>query len=398
MSSLLNNLSSNTIFLGGFGLIITGLVSYWMKEIPLRLWGFVVRTFTTSISVTNQHKTFYDLLRYVQNYYKDRTFRSLKVNNGMWGNDDKKTISIGYGTHYINYKNNYIKIEYSKMDSHDRDDKEIITLTKIGRSNDIFIDLIKSTENINENSIKLYDYDGHSHWEFKREIPKRNFNSIYISKEIQDNILSTIDNFKNNKTWYAEHGIPYQLGLLLKGPPGTGKTSIIKAIASHFDFAIYYISVNKIANIQEAFSNIPNDVLVVIEDIDGSVLTHSRESGKYLDNKHEDKDSKSLIMSISEILNAIDGIFAPSGRILITTTNKPEILDEALIRPGRIDKQYEIGYVDIESLTKFINAFYPDSNIDYSSIQLQEGITTATLQNYVQSKMTVDEIITKISN
>ena len=408
MKHLYDVFAANSLFLGGFGLIITGLISYWMKEIPLRVWNLFVRNFTTSLSITNSHKIFYDVLMYIRHNYAHRAFRSLKVNNGRYGNDDKNTISVGFGVHYIKYHNRYIRIDYRRMENNEQEDKELITITKLGRGNGLFVEFIKDTDIISADTIKLYRFNGHD-WDFVRESIKRHFSSIYIEESKKKLLIDSIDDFKNKEQWYIKNGIPYQLGFLLQGPPGTGKTSIVKAIASHFNSPIYYLSVNQISTIQQAFADIPDNVLVVIEDIDGADVTHARGNKKLdsneppqaLPKKHYLKQNNdytsSTFSSISEVLNAIDGIFAPSGRILIMTTNRPEILDEALTRPGRVDYCVEIGYVNTEVLKAFMNNFFPGNTIDYETIKIKEELTTAILQNYVQSKLSADQIIELIS-
>lgn len=378
--SIIATLLASPIFVGGSGLIITGLVSFWLKELPLLFFNFLKTNFTTSMSVTSYNQSFYDLLIHFQEKYSNKNFRTHKINNGRWGEDVSK-ITIGYGVHYFNYNGTYIKVSFEKMETKDRTDKEIITITKFGRSKKLFDVMLQSIKP-KDDKIKVYNYkDG---WDFSRNITKRNWSSIYIEKEKKDTIIETISEFKNNKEWYIKHGVPYQLGFLLKGPPGTGKTSIIKAIASEFNFPIYYLSVSDLKDIQVAFSSIPDNALVVLEDIDSNKITHNREDTEQSDNQK---------ITLSEVLNSIDGLFSSSGRVLVMTSNHAEVLDPALVRPGRIDLQIEIGYIKNEILEQFVETFY---GVSIGEVTVKENVTVAQLQQMVLMKKKVEELMKEV--
>jgi chaperone BCS1 len=120
-------------------------------------------------------------------------------------------------------------------------------------------------------------------------------------------------------------------------------------------------------------------------------LTHSREE---INNTPDEKLLTEFnTISLSEVLNSLDGMFSVHGRILIATTNHIENLDSALIRPGRIDLKIEIGYVNNEILKEFLDKFYPGNGIHISNIKLKNDLTVAMLQNMVLNGNTINEII-----
>ena len=211
----------------------------------------------------------------------------------------------------------------------------------------------------------------------------RNFNNIFFDGKQQ--IIDKLDFFLNNKNWYDTKGIPYTLGIGLHGPPGTGKTSLIKAIANYTGRHIIVISPKLIKTKQqleqfffettyseynEKGSISFNNKIIVFEDIDCiGDLVFNRDNNKtniessmdianLLKNKETEdilkiineikngkEDSECLVspnITLDDILNLWDGIRETPGRIIIVTSNKYEQLDPALIRPGRIDISHKL--------------------------------------------------------
>ena len=276
------------------------------------------------------------------------------------------------------------------------------------------------------------------------------FNTNKSLKNVFGNHLKLIkermDLFMNNTQWYIEKGIPYTLGILLHGPPGTGKTSIIKAIAKDTNRHIFNIklyqdttksqihnlffneNVKVIKNGQTETFTIPlNDRIYVLEDVDcdNELLLdrnfkttkdhkivksnnyentfesrfeqydlhkiHYADFLKDDDNKCKDNNFKvrgdnelqedtTEQLTLSYILNILDGILETPGRILIMTTNYPDKLDKALIRPGRIDINLEVGYCDICMIQEMFKFFYnKDLIIDVPNDKKIQNITPAQL-------------------
>jgi DNA replication protein DnaC len=187
-------------------------------------------------------------------------------------------------------------------------------------------------------------------------------------------IEKRVNFFMDNKDWYDSKGIPYQIGLLLSGMPGAGKTSIIRAIANltrrhivNVNFAnittatqlknLFYsdkIQVYKDTSLSELQSYfIPVDQRIyVLEEIDAI--------GDIVKQRTND-DTKSSVndeLTLMEILTVLDGTMEIPGRIVIMTSNHPEVLDSALIRPGRIDVKVHFGYSKKELIAEMYGAYF----------------------------------------
>ena len=222
-----------------------------------------------------------------------------------------------------------------------------------------------------------------------------------------DQVKQRLNMFQTNKAWYEDKGIPYTFGLLLHGLPGCGKTSLIKAIAKDTNRHIinikltnnvtltqlrnlFYSDKLKIVSNQSTpqYITIPVDQRIyVMEDVDClTTILNQRNGAKTEEENLTEEDHRNIKMlgkerwrqlknlnndsiTLADILNIIDGVLETPGRILILTSNYPDKLDKALLRPGRIDLIIEFKECDSEQLKQMFDHFYQkDLYYDYTLI------------------------------
>lgn len=202
----------------------------------------------------------------------------------------------------------------------------------------------------------------------------KQFSNIF-GKEVRE-IEKRVRFFLDNKDWYDSKGVPYQLGLLLSGIPGAGKTSVIRAIANltrrhivnvnfsnittstqlknlFFSDKLQVYSDQTLSNVHSYF--IPLDQrLYVLEEIDaiGDIVKQRGTAPK------DPSESISDELTLAEILTVLDGTMESPGRIIVMTSNHPELLDQALIRPGRIDVQVTFGNASRELIAEMFEAYF----------------------------------------
>lgn len=249
---------------------------------------------------------------------------------------------------------------------------------------------------------------GRSAWTNVAQRPVRPMKTVVLDSKQKLQILADINEYLHPATprWYANRGIPLRRGYLFHGPPGTGKTSLSFALAGVFGLDIFVISLLEPTLTEEdllaLFNSLPRRCVVLLEDIDTAGLTRPKEEaeetateepkmngddpnsrgGKGRRNPREDGGGKSggpqndwkvsdlarelkkpwaddkKGISLSGLLNAIDGVASHEGRVLIMTTNKPETLDDALIRPGRVDLQVAFTNATTEQSRELFERMY----------------------------------------
>ncbi|KAG2779532.1 hypothetical protein PC129_g22970 [Phytophthora cactorum] len=244
----------------------------------------------------------------------------------------------------------------------------------------------------------------------------KTFENLFF--EDKEQVLQLLDNFETRSGKFGIKGFPYKLGLLLHGPPGTGKTSLIKAIAQYTKRHVVTISLGKIKTNQQLLDALFDmkfavqgldspiemafeDVVFVMEDIDcaSSIVkaraaevneppTKTEDAAAATTDKpaqsEDDKLVSSMIkaclddekkynmrndkLNLSGLLNVLDGVIDCPGRIVIMTTNHPEKLDPALVRPGRVNKKLLLSYMGCTHIQQMIE-YYCMAKLDESQVR-----------------------------
>lgn len=260
---------------------------------------------------------------------------------------------------------------------------------------------LNSATEIYENKISiLYDWNSR-----KRE--KRPLVSVYTNNNISTMLKNDIQSFIDSKKMYMDNNILYKRNYLLYGKPGTGKSSLIFALASEFNYKIKIIDLKSVRRIPDILQQISNQekIFYVFEDIDAlSTTLMEREDKPESDRISEKKesprelvaDSHSEGLDLSDILNVMDGLYTPEGAICFFTTNHIEKLDKAFLRDGRMDCKVEMNDLDNKTANQMIK-----DKLGYEGLFTKESINPATLQEMIiqviWNKMSLEEFKEKIN-
>ena len=181
--------------------------------------------------------------------------------------------------------------------------------------------------------------------------PRRAIDSVVLDGDIRQRLLDDAQSFFVKRSWYAQMGIPWRRGYLLYGPPGTGKTSVAFALAGELRLNLCWLSLTNPKLNDQTISMLlqktPARSLILIEDVDAFFTARK-------------KQDERIAVSFSGLLNALDGVAAQEGRIILLTTNHREALDPALIRPGRIDVEFKLDLASREQIATMFLRFHPD--------------------------------------
>ncbi|MCJ1276653.1 hypothetical protein MMC21_004460 [Puttea exsequens] len=268
----------------------------------------------------------------------------------------------GPGRHILRYKNAFLMVnrmrESRSLDRTTGKPWETVTLTTLYSKRHIFEDIFLEAHNLAQQSTEgktiVYTPRTADWGQFGEPRRKRPLESVVLDKGVKESIVSDLKDFLNNGRWYYDRGIPYRRGYLLHGPPGTGKSSLIQAVAGELDYSIAMLNLSQLGltddRLNHLLSVIPKRTLVVLEDADAAFANRRTAT-----DEHGFQGTK---VTFSGLLNAIDGVGSAEERVLFLTTNHPKRLDAALVRPGRIDMAVRLGEVTRWQAGQLWDRFY----------------------------------------
>ena len=197
--------------------------------------------------------------------------------------------------------------------------------------------------------------------------PSRALNTVDMDDGIKKALIDDLTDYlhPSSRQAYGRRGVPYRRGYLFYGPPGTGKTSMCLALAGHFKLELYTLSGTGVKDdeLGKMFAALPPKCLILLEDIDSAGITRER-MGEPKKKAHAARSG----ITLSGLLNAFDGTTSQEGRVLVLTSNTPDTLDRALVRPGRIDRQVYFGPVSRTCARNiFLRMFASDAGKDVGS-------------------------------
>ncbi|XP_025199538.1 mitochondrial chaperone BCS1-like isoform X2 [Melanaphis sacchari] len=327
------------------------------------------RNYVTELEVSNSDKCYNWLLQWISKHNQHLLHFSVTT---VCRNTDSGHVTSKFdyepssGDHMFKYKGHTINVKRDRSSTLSNEygsrPYETLHLSIWGRNRQVLNEILEEARlyamSIMElgTTLMVPSYDVWHNFGEPR-IP-RSMSSVILDEGVIENILKDIRDFVNDQFWYLDRGIPYRRGYLLYGPPGCGKTSMIMALAGEIKYNLCVLSLNdsKMSDDQliQLMGAVPTKSFVLLEDIDAMFAN---------------RDGKTVIegstkVTLSGLLNALDGVVSSEGRILFMTTNYVDRLDPALIRCGRVDYKQYIGTCSDHQLSQMFIRFRPEGTED----------------------------------
>lgn len=409
--------------------------SLLLRNIPMRLYTWCKRQATTTLEIHNEdtgtnQQSFDGFCNWLFAQKSIRFSRTLLLNGGWrrapsenghdYNYETYSYIGPGDGLHYFWIGRRLFWAQMSSVKEGTINQiKRTIMVSTFGRNHDIMRALVdKFIYKPRPKSIALYTCTDGS-WNMSGDLDERPLTSVAVNGTVVDDVLTRVRAFDTQRDWYRSKGISYKLSFLFHGPTGTGKTSLVRALATELKRSIYQLNLNRFSDesLSKALAGVKRGSIVLVEDFDSATALRARpgiekDGGK---KKRKGDSSKNVTavsnfsgngdrvaapvadapaaaapppmadlwtpLTLSGILNAFDGVVGLDGCLIIFTTNVVHQIDEAMRRPGRIDETYLIDHLDHASVCKYVAQMAPE--VEYSPYPEFERISGAELQSHL---------------
>lgn len=387
---------SNQFLSGGLALGIVGSLIALCRQLPAKIIAWLKRRVVVAVDVSNDDPVFEWLsLWLAQHPYSRRarclTAKSRRNSNGRIDTDSADglpdvVLTPAPGNHFFIYERRLVWLSRRRNDVNgdkaedffSRLHRETYEIRVLGRKQQIIRSLIEQARKLaieaSDGRVEIFAVS-YGSWQRVGLREMRPLSSVILPGNTVDEIAEDIRDFKASEDWHRSRGIPYRRGYLFHGEPGSGKTSLIMALAGEFRCALYVLNLgdpnltdNKLLGL---LGEAKAGGVILLEDIDAAFQ------------KREKNEDGGNGLTFSGLLNALNGAATPEGTLVFMTTNHKDVLDPALIRPGRADVHIEFGYATHGQASRLFQQFFPTASLSqaqrFSDIASRQ-VTMAQIQ------------------
>ncbi len=402
-----SQLGQNPFFSGGLVLMVLGGLLFYLKQIPGQIYDFIERFFIVKIEILDEDESY----QWMQVWLARKLSNALSISvvtrhNKPEDPDDEPvdrkasrptvTFVPAVGTYFFWYRGRFVTLNRARQENAASSplpgavggdaksllhNKESFTLRIFSRNKDLARQLLEECRDLalpedGRLDVRVATYN---YWSLGTRIQPRPLGSVILDGNQAEELLADMREFLAGSAWYQRIGVPYRRGYLLYGPPGNGKTSVVKALAGSLGMSIYVLMLGDPDmtdnRLHDLLARVPPNNLLLLEDIDCVFAKRRQSSG-----------GKGSGLTFSGLLNAIDGVASAEGRILVMTTNHLDKLDPALIRPGRADVKLLFDNATADQARRLFERFFPESAHRASAFAASiadRRFSMATLQDYL---------------
>jgi ATPase family associated with various cellular activities (AAA) len=366
---------------------LSGLFVMNIKQLFNFVWTHFLNLFIYTLKVEESSRFFYVLQKYIFAEKNDKLhnfyYRNI-YDDFIEGENKKITFMYNFGYFFIKVDGNRILVsKYNEALTNSmtpyKNTKQILLFYSLKKQP--LIDLAKYVDEKYGNNRIKYFFNDQGEVKLLGNIINKTFNNIFLNGNLKNTIISDLDKFNQSKLTYEKHGLKYKRVYFFYGEAGTGKSSLSIAIANYCKRNILAINASKDmtdATLIKLISNRPDNSIILFEDIDCLFEDLNREI-------KEEKSDKPVVnipkITLSCILNILDGAYTPNDVIFILTTNHIDKLDNALKRDGRTDMLLEITkptYATKEQYVTYIKQH--NKSKENVTIDITGDVTLSTLE------------------
>lgn len=387
--------------LGGF--VLGGLAL--LRKVPGWLYEKAKFYFTVSVTVHSSDAMYDFFQRWLESSEFDRLSRKFRY---LTSEKNSRGAALGpaYGDHYFRWKGKWVCISVTQDEKTHQAVKwnttnDFVKISYLGRNKAFLqsvIDEITSLSVEDKKDIISVRYvlgasNGHSpEFSSRIKVSTTRVPDVVLDRDDLEGIENDLSDFLKKKEWYAERQIPYRRGYLLEGPPGTGKSSLVKRLAIKNKLDIYIADKASLHSITKWIRHIPAKSILLLEEAD-TLFSNREAKAKGLLEELEEQ-----VTDFGAMLNAIDGVAAAEDIVIVMTTNFPERLDPALVRAGRVDYKLHMGLATKEQAKKLFLLFWKNEEAaNQFAILAGDGkFSPADLKNILISAKNEEEALSNM--
>ncbi len=391
----------NQFAAGGLLLMVVGGIGVYLRELPERLWWWVIAQTTMMVTVKDDDSAFV----WVKEWFLEQEFvkRIRRVDLDTTLRGEELSLIPAPGRHWFWYRGRpfvvwFYRSEDKKGAGWTQRRTESLTFRTIGRDRTFVKRFVEDIAECHRRRTKmasfLYVYD--DGWDCVQAYTPRLLDSVVLKPGEKEDLLQDVDNFLASRQRYRRLGVPYHRGYLLYGPPGTGKTSLVSGLAARCGMSIYAVNLTEFNDrtLKSAINQVPENSVILFEDIDCMKAGNRRSardecaSMESAGDKSSSNNPDRFGVTLSGLLNVLDGFHAPENVLFVMTTNQIDVLDPALLRPGRIDYKLFLGEAAESQKIELYRRFFPEASESEARefVRLHFAETMAQFQGLLLSR------------
>lgn len=376
--------------MGSFTVALSGAVGFVLWKAPTRVAKFFREQCVTSFQLGTHQWASRDVYNNLSSYiYENRIGNFSRTISLVSDWKDRGTLlesvrehryGLGLGWHVFRRGLKIFAARKNRLEGNTAEVAEEIIIYSLGRSPKALqslIEFVKPDED--EDGIRFFNMTSDG-WKKQSTIKAGGLDSLALDEDIKDFFRKEIDFYLGNKERYYDMGLAWKVTFMLYGEPGTGKTSIIRALAAEFGFNICVIDLKMASTtgLINAIAQMPPRSILLFEDCDGLAATANRGGSHKLKVEKSDSDKKKeektevsssslldgLSVDLQGFLNVLDGVAPLDDVLVFMTTNHIEKIDGAIFRDGRTDHKIELPRLSTDIVNNYLNRIYKTTGFD----------------------------------